>query len=154
MTDTSGVIFNGILILMNMATPFSGRVIIKPASSSFKFWEVFRAKIRGIKFCKTDNDLFDRKFAVYTSSGDYAKTLFTKSFQTQLIELDTVFGSAGLKCSYMESSLLIAISTYKMPFEPGDLETSTINPENIKRMLKEVKSVLDVVDKLSAQPQN
>lgn len=142
------VLFKGVLIHIHKPGLAEGRVVIKPCDSQFEFWEVRKMKRKSLFLYDTNHKPFDSKFNVYASHAHTAQSLLTEELQRRLLRLNTLFRLEGLRCSYMDSGILIGIPTWDNMFEPAPLDTAPTDKANILRMLKEIKEALSVVDVL------
>lgn len=137
-------VFKGILILFNKNTPIEGIIRINPSRSLFNLWK--NTEEDNLILTKTDNEQFDFDFKVYTNKKEVAANLLTATLQRKLLQLNMIFCGNGLRCSYMGEKVLLAIPSTENMFEPGPIDVPSVNAANIKRLLHEMKTILEVID--------
>jgi len=142
-------LFKGLLIFLENVSTLEGSIIIKPCDSFFSSSEEgsMKKKANLIPY-KTESEQFDFEFKIYASSQEIAQKLLTPTFQSKLLGLNMIFSGSGLRCSYINKNILIAVPSTENLFETGTIDIPSINADNIKRMLNEIKAVLGIVDSL------
>ena len=65
--------------------------------------------------------VFKKRFKVYSNSQIEARVLLSPAFMDRLKNMQTAFGNSNIRCSFFDSSLIIAIETNKRLFEVGNL---------------------------------
>jgi len=93
-----------------------------------------------------EDPIFNRKFDVYSSDEVEARYLVTPLFMELLNNLKTAFGTKKIKCSFLDNSLIIAISTKKDLFEMGDLFIPYDNPKCIVQFYRELSSIYKMIE--------
>ena len=95
---------------------------------------------------KLEDTVFQKKYIAYSSDQVEARYLITTSFMERFRNLQTVFGTQKLKCSFFDDTILFAISTRKNLFEIGNLWTPLTNPKMIKNLFEELIAVYLMID--------
>ena len=89
---------------------------------------------------------FMNKFKLYSSDQVEARYFVTTAFMERFYNLKTVFGAKGIKCSFLDDRLLIAIENNKDFFEIGSLFKSFHDKESIKQFFMELESIYSMID--------
>lgn len=95
---------------------------------------------------KLEDINFEKKFNVYTKDQVEARYLLTPSFIVRLKNLETSFGTKGIKCSFFDDCIMFAISTKKDLFELGSLYKSLKSKKSVEEFYNQIKSIQDMVE--------
>ena len=104
------------------------------------------------KHQKGSNDIsledsnFLKKYKVYSSDQVEARYLVTPSFMERFKNLQTAFGTKGIKCSFFKNNLMVAITSFKDLFEIGSIYTPLTDFKTIEECYREIKSILDMIE--------
>lgn len=101
-----------------------------------------RKKMQEAKFEDID---FDNRFNVYTKDQVEARYLLTPSFMERLKSVETSFGTKGIKCSFFEDTIMLAIPTNKDLFELGSLYCPIQKSKEIAKTYDQIKSIQKMI---------
>ena len=101
-----------------------------------------RKKMQEAKFEDID---FDNRFNVYTKNQVEARYLLTPSFMERLKSVETSFGTKGIKCSFFEDTIMLAIPTNKDLFELGSLYCPIQKSKEIAKTYDQIKSIQNMI---------
>lgn len=93
-----------------------------------------------------ENSKFMKKFDVYSSDQIEARYLISPAFMERFYNFKTIFNAKKIKCSFYDSSLMIAISTNKNLFEIGSLFKSIKDKDCIKQFFMELEIIYNMID--------
>ena len=88
---------------------------------------------------------FDNRFNVYTKDQVEARYLLTPSFMERLKSVETSFGTKGIKCSFFEDTIMLAIPTNKDLFELGSLYCPIQKSKEIAKTYDQIKSIQNLI---------
>ena len=88
---------------------------------------------------------FDNRFNVYTKDQVEARYLLTPSFMERLKSVETSFGTKGIKCSFFENTIMLAIPTNKDLFELGSLYCPIQKSKEIAKTYDQIKSIQKMI---------
>ena len=88
---------------------------------------------------------FDNRFNVYTKDQVEARYLLTPSFMERLKSVETSFGTKGIKCSFFEDTIMLAIPTNKDLFELGSLYCPIQKSKEIAKTYDQIKSIQNMI---------
>ena len=88
---------------------------------------------------------FDNRFNVYTKDQVEARYLLTPSFMERLKSVETSFGTKGIKCSFFENTIMLAIPTNKDLFELGSLYCPIQKSKEIAKTYDQIKSIQNMI---------
>ncbi len=91
---------------------------------------------------------FEKSFDVYTKDQVEARYILTPTFMERLKSLNTSFGTKGVKCSFFDDYIMIAIPTKKDLFELGSLYQSLGSNKLVEEFYDELHSIYDMIDHL------
>ena len=89
---------------------------------------------------------FEKSFDVYTKDQIEARYILTPTFMERLKSLNTSFGTKGVKCSFFDDYIMIAIPTKKDLFELGSLYQSLGSNKLAEEFYDELHSIYDMID--------
>lgn len=104
---------------------------------------VNKNKMQSVKLEDTD---FLKRFDVFTQNQVEARYIIIPAFMERLKSLETSFGTMGIKCSFFQDQIMIAIPIKKDLFEVGSLFKSLGRTENIKEFYDEITSIQNMID--------
>lgn len=103
----------------------------------------YKTKGEKIKNIKLEDPYFRKKFNVFSKDEIASRYLLTSAFMNRMINMQTVFGTKKVKCSFFEDKIMFSITTFKNLFELGNLFTPLKKPDTI---LKQLLAIHDLID--------
>jgi len=145
------LVFGGKILLLKMKKTFQGKTIVKKDQGFFGNWDDRRhTKLEQIKL---EDPRFEKVFEVYSTDQVEARYLLTPAFMDRLVDLAAKFRSDSIQASFFDDFLLITFSNATMQlvnlFQPGGLEESIINTEEIHEFLSQIRGLLSIIDILN-----
>lgn len=101
---------------------------------------------RRLQTIKLEDPNFNKRFNVYSENQIEARYLVTTAFMDRLQNLQTVFGTKNIKCSFFDDKVMFAISTNKDLFELGNLFVPLTDKRQIETFYKELNSIYNIID--------
>ena len=97
---------------------------------------------------KLEDPVFEKAFEVYTTDQVEARYLLTPDVMQALLDLETSFKGAKLRCTFHDNKIYAAAEGGNL-FEPGSMMKSLDNPVRVADLLEDFASVFHLVDTLS-----
>lgn len=91
---------------------------------------------------------FDKKYTAYSSDQVEGRYLITTAFMERFKNLQYVFGTSKIKCSFYSDKLMFAISTKKNFFEIGNLFTPLTDYKTVEKFFDEIIAIFVIIDYL------
>ncbi len=144
-TDSDGdtnwrTAFRGILLVINFHTKFEGRTVVLRDAGIFNF-----KKKAGMKRVGLADPVFEKIFEAYSTDQVEARYLLTPTFMQRLVDLETSVKGKRIHFGFIDEKLHIAIEAPNQ-FETGSMFKPLVNHERVETILKELSSVLDIID--------
>lgn len=95
---------------------------------------------------KLEDTVFDKKYRAYSSDEVEGRYLITTAFMERFKNIQTVFGTKLVKCSFFNEYLMFSILSLKNHFEIGNLFISLDNPKQFERLFNEIISIYLLID--------
>ncbi len=89
---------------------------------------------------------FEKRFTVQSKDQIESRYLVTPTFMERLYQLQTVYGTKNIKCSFFDNKVMFAISTSRDLFEIGDLYKPLTDSTQISQFMKELTTIYDLID--------
>ena len=159
-TDSDGksetyyvTIFDGLLLIADFHKEFHGRTFVFPdnAESSFgKLGRMFQkmAGRSGTKLVQLEDVEFEKAFAIYSNDEIECRYILSTAMMRRLLDMRSRFGQKDIRFAFKDSCVWIAVPRPKTYLEPSTGRPST-DPTQIRRMLEELKSFLDIIEEMS-----
>ena len=101
---------------------------------------------RKMQDVKLEDNIFEKRFNVYTQDQVEARYLLTPTFMERYKSLETAFGTKKIKCAFFEDQIMFAIPTKDDLFELGSLYTKQSSRKAVGKFYDELKSVQEMID--------
>ena len=101
-----------------------------------------------------EDPVFSKRFEVFSSDQVEARYLVSPAFMERFYNLQTVFGSKKIKCSFYDDTLMIAINTNKNLFEIGNLFKTLQDPTSIQEFYKELCAIYNMIEYFKLDDKN
>lgn len=95
---------------------------------------------------KLEDPVFNKKYRAYSSDEVEGRYLITTAFMERFKNIQTVFGTKLVKCSFFDEYLMFSILSLKNYFEIGNLFVSLDNPKQFERLFDEIISIYLLID--------
>lgn len=150
MTRGSGknktTVFKGVLINFEMTKKMLAHTIIVEKNIFKKtMTELFGSDMESVVL---EDPEFDEMFDVYSQDQVEARYIITTTFIERFKHLIEVYQTRGIKASFKDNSVTIAIHCTKDMFKLGDLRKPITDSGEIQELFEEFTAVLSLVDLL------
>lgn len=139
--ESSSIVFKGILLLLTLKKPFSGRVIVIRDERSIK-------GVRDMQVVHLEDPEFSKAFNVYADDQIEARVLLTTSFMQRLLALGKLIGSKQVDCSFHSGKLLIRVPTNHNYFQVKPFFQTVNFRHEFKTITDDIQIIFDIVDGL------
>ena len=145
--------FRGIIILLEMDKPFTGRTVVKKDHGWLlnKFESSLWANLG--KKVALEDVVFEKYFEAYSNDQIEARYLLTTAFMERILKVRDAFDGSSIEFSFFDNNLLIKIPTNKDMFETSSLFSSATDYSRVEEAFDQFCSVFSIVDilKLTAK---
>ena len=138
-------VFRGIIILLDMDKPFTGKTIVKKDCG----WMINKCKSFGAGLGKKvalEDVTFEKHFEAYSDDQIESRFLLTTAFMERILKVKEVFKGKSIEFSFFDNKLLIKIPTRKDMFEASSLFSSATDYNRIEGAFDQFCSVFSIVD--------
>lgn len=141
-TRTSWVsVFRGQCLKFEFHKDFAGRtMVLRDAGIMNRF-----GGGRDMDRVKLESPDFEKAFEVYSTDQVEARFLLTPDLMQRLVDLETVFHGAGLRCAFVDGEMFVALEGGDL-FEPGSMYTPLDNPDRVRDLLDDFAAVFNLID--------
>ena len=134
------IVFDGVIIKLDMNKPFLGRTVIRPNSL------LHSSPHPILKHTELEDIQFEKKFDVFTDDEVEARYLITPSFMERLNEMQVAFTADKVSCAFYKKYLFIALHTSKDLFSICSLFKKIDDPKQFFTMFEEILSIIKLID--------
>lgn len=135
------ITFRGQLIRMSTGRARSATTVVLRNSG----WLNGLAKPQGLKPVGLEDIRFNKEFVVYGSDQVEAREILTPAFMQQLLDLESGFGGAHIRCAFTERDLLIALES-NLRFGIGGMFSSLVQRSRVEAIARNLEQLFGVVD--------
>lgn len=141
-------IFDGIFIKLGMNKHFNSHtIVIEDFSFSKLAGEAFLPYMfTGMNKTELEDPEFNKMFNVYTQDEVEARYILTTSFMERLKHLKETYKAKDIRASFLNNSLLIAMSCGKDMFVLGDVRKPVTDAGQMQTLFEEFAAVLAIID--------
>ena len=136
----TSVEFDGVIVQIDFNKTFKGHTIIRQRE--------FLGTKKIYDEIKLEDPEFSKMYFVDGSDQIESRYILTTSFMERFKNVKKAFGTSGIKASFKDNKILIAISTGKDLFKLGDLKRPVNDTKQVNDLLNEFLSILAIVDEL------
>lgn len=145
------VIFDGVLIVLDMNKKFLGQTVVRHDWGMFNFLmqaPVCLIKKKNVKLfnVRLEDCVFEKQFEVFSSDQVEARYLLTTAFMERIMEVKRRFRGKKIQFSFFDNKLFIAVSTGKDMFETTSLFTTTARYGKMREVVSQFYSIFSIVD--------
>lgn len=151
-TDSKGrrrtewvTVFKGQIWRMDAPKQFHGTTKVTRDSGIFNALGAIGSKFSRVKL---EDPEFEKRFEVYGTDQVEARFILTPDVMQSLLDLETTFKGARLRCAFDQNRIYIAAEGGNL-LEPGSMNKPLDDPERIGRILEEFASVFHLIDVLA-----
>jgi hypothetical protein len=146
----SHTVFNGMIILMDVKTPFAGQTVVKRDSQK-GLWASMTGKFKGMQNVPMENSEFEKIFETYSSDPNEVKMLVTPDFMARMMRLNEMHKDSMVRCCFFGGQLLLALGYGGGKigggfFETGFMQKSLLDMEDIHKFLAEMNAILQIIE--------
>ena len=134
------VVFNGVIVKLDMNKPFTSHTVIKPNSL------MHISPSKQLHHTELEDVEFNKKFDVFTNDEVDARYLITPSFMERLKSMKTAFSASNISCSFYGNLLIIALPTNKDIFSLCSLVKPIDDSKQYFQMYEEIVSIIKLID--------
>jgi len=135
------IVFRGQLIRMSTARPRTATTVVLRNSG----WLNGFVKPQSLKPVGLEDVRFNKKFVVYGSDQVEAREILTPTFMQQLLDLESGFGGAHIRCAFTELDLMIALES-SLRFGIGGMFSSLVQRGRVEAIARNLEQLFRVVD--------
>ncbi len=133
------------LLILHSFFDMGENLIIWGILAGILFWMWWKQK-KKMQDVKLEDTNFEKRFNVFTKDQVEARYLLTPSFMERLKNLETAFGTKGIKCSFFDEQIMFAIPTNKDLFELGSLYKPLGSGKPVEEFYDELSSIQNMID--------
>jgi hypothetical protein len=144
------IIFKGMLLMLEMPNTLQGKTMIKRDKDK-TLWNKITGTSNDMRNFKLDNPDLENVFEAYTSNEAEARNLLIPQFMDGLKKLNDLYSAKGVRCSFFDNKLLLAISygfdeTAGKLFESQSAYKMVLDVEEIHKFLAQFHGILEIID--------
>lgn len=143
-------VFRGLTLELGFKKNFTGKtLLLKDAGSLGNFFT--GDAFAGLTRVHLEDPEFEAIFQVFSSDQVEARYVLTTAFMQRLLDLARLRSTdqyPKVQCAFEENKLIISIPSSENLFEPGALDKSALDLDDIHRFLAQMKDVFNLVDVL------
>ncbi len=146
-------IFDGLLLIADFHKEFHGRTFVFPDNAESMFGRIGRsfqklAGRSGTKLIQLEDPQFEKAFAVYSNDEIECRYILSTAMMSRILDMRNRFGEKDLRIAFKDSCVMIAVPHSKPFLEPNTGVPAT-DSNQIRRMLDEMKTFLDIIEELN-----
>ena len=134
------IVFNGVIVKLDMNKSFTGHTVIKPNSL------MHISPSSKLRFTEFEDIEFNKKFDVFTNDEVDARYLITPTFMVRLKNMTTAFKANSVSCAFFGNFLIVAMSTRKDLFSICSLTKPIDDRAQYFLMYEEIFSIIRLID--------
>lgn len=146
-SDTTA--FEGIFIKLDMNKFFNSHTIIKENIIKPSIINNLPNNFVGLGQTKLEDPEFNKMFEVFTNNEVEARYIITTAFIERFKKLKKVFNATHIRASFLNHSLLIALSCNKDMFSIGNLLKPIMDNHQINVLFEEFLAIISIIDILN-----
>ena len=105
----------------------------------------------GLQQVNLEDVKFEKEYNVYSNDQIEARYVLTTAFMERFKNIQLAFRASKIEASISEQGILLAISTNRDLFKIGKLWRPVADYEQIKTMMEEFASILELIDTLKLE---
>ncbi len=137
---SSKIQFRGVIVKFKIDKKFKSKTVILKNKQNCPWLD------KNLKKSQFEDVIFEDKFDVYTQDEVEARYLITTSFMERLNNLKTAFDINEISCSFLNGTLLIALSTQKDLFHLASLDVPLTDSREFSKLYGELISIYDLIE--------
>lgn len=146
-SDDNEIVFNGMLIRLNMNKNFLYKTIIKKDSGLILNWINDKTNsFKNLENVQLEDPIFEKQFEVYSENQVEARYLLTTSFMERLLKLTELFKTSDIQCSFYNNTLLLMIPCQEDRFEPKSIFYPVDFQEDMKSIISEMNIIFEMIE--------
>lgn len=135
------VVFEGVIVRIDMNKNFAGHTVIRPDSLFHK-----ASGVGKLRHTTLEDVVFEKKFDVFTDDEVEARYLITPSFMQRLNGMKTAFKAQKVSCAFYKTHLFVALHTPKDLFSLCSLTKPIDDSKQYFEMYEEMVSIVKLID--------
>lgn len=143
-------IFKGVFIKLNMNKKFDSHTIVIEDCTFIKTCTLpgLPYKFSDMEKTELEDPEFNKMFDVFTEDEVEARYILTTSFMERLKNLKEVYKAKDIRASFLDNTVLIALSCKKDMFIMGDVTKPVSDSGEMQTMFEEFAAILAIIDLL------
>jgi hypothetical protein len=138
-------VFQGQLLRLTTAKPRLSTTVVARNSGWMNRFEC----PSGMQPVGLEDPRFNKEFAVFGSDQVEAREILTPSFMQQLVDLESVYSGAHLRCAFCGPDLLVAVEGPNR-FEIGSMFTTLVEVSRVEGIARNIEQVFKLIDEFAS----
>jgi len=135
------VVFSGQMLRLTTPRHVASQTVVLRNTGWLKSFEC----PNGLKAVGLEDPKFNQAFAVFGSDQVEAREILTPAFMQQLVDLETAYSGAHIRCAFDGSQLLIALQGPNR-FEIGGMFTTLVQRSRVEGVARNLEQVFKLID--------
>ena len=144
-------VFSGLMIVIGFPKAFTGRTVVKRDAGKVGNW-FSKSGSKDLNRVELEDPDFESIFEVYSSDQVEARFLLTTAFMERLLNLAKARSGGEAKpsvqCEFVGDELVIAVPSRQNLFEPGSIDKSALDHDDIHAFLGQMDGLFKLIDVL------